>query len=197
MRRESEVASFILNRVLAHTEQPDQHSLQYRVVPAALFSGDVVFARRTPSGRLHVLLADAVGHGLPAAINILPLYFPFDAMSRKGYPISALARELNRRMRDLLPAIALSRRSLVSIDAEAGRRRGLERGESARPDGSAGRTDWGACRLDADGVGYQRRRPEVVRDAAGGFFGGRPVDPVFGWHMGKSDLCRRRSNASG
>lgn len=120
MRRESEVASFILNRVLAHTEQPDGHSLQYRVVPAALFSGDVVFARRTPSGRLHVLLADAVGHGLPAAINILPLYFPFEAMSRKGYPISALARELNRRVRDLFPRDRFVAAILASIDAEAG-----------------------------------------------------------------------------
>lgn len=120
MRRESEVASFILNRVLAHTEAPNGHSLQYRVVPSALFSGDVVFARRTPSGRLHVMLADAVGHGLPAAINILPLFFPFDGLSRKGYPISTLARELNRRIRDLLPVDRFVAATLVSIDAEAG-----------------------------------------------------------------------------
>ncbi len=120
MRRESEVASFILNRVLAHTEAPNQHSLQYRVVPSALFSGDVVFARRTPSGRLHVMLADAVGHGLPAAINILPLFFPFDGMSRKGYPISTVARELNRRIRDLLPVDRFVAATLVSIDAAAG-----------------------------------------------------------------------------
>ncbi|MBI5793023.1 MAG: fused response regulator/phosphatase [Rhodocyclales bacterium] len=120
MRRESEVASFILNRVLAHTEPPNGNALQYKVVPSALFSGDVVFARRTPSGRLHVLLADAVGHGLPAAINILPLFFPFDGMSRKGYPISTVARELNRRIRDLLPIDRFVAATLVSIDAEAG-----------------------------------------------------------------------------
>ena len=120
MRRESEVASFILNRVLAHTEAPNGRSLQYRVVPSALFSGDVVFARLTPSGRLHVLLADAVGHGLPAAINILPLFFPFDGMSRKGYPISTVARELNRRIRDLLPIDRFVAATLVSVDAEAG-----------------------------------------------------------------------------
>jgi CheY-like chemotaxis protein/serine phosphatase RsbU (regulator of sigma subunit) len=120
MRREGEVASFILNRLLAHTEPPDGHSLQYKVVPWGLFSGDVIFARRTPGGRLHVLLADAVGHGLPAAINIMPLFFPFDGMSRKGCPIPTMARELNRRVRDLLPVDRFVAATLVSIDAEAG-----------------------------------------------------------------------------
>ena len=120
MRREGEVASFILNRLLAHTEPPNGHSLQYKVVPSGLFSGDVVFARRTPGGRLHVLLADAVGHGLPAAINIMPLFFPFDGMSRKGCPIPTVARELNRRVRDLLPLDRFVAATLVSIDAEAG-----------------------------------------------------------------------------
>lgn len=120
MRNESEVASFVLGRVLANTEPPDGHSLQYRVVPSVLFSGDLILARRTPSGRLNVLLADAVGHGLPAAINILPLFFPFDGMSRKGLPLATVARELNRRVRDLLPVDRFIAATLMSIDFDAG-----------------------------------------------------------------------------
>jgi CheY-like chemotaxis protein len=120
MRDEREVASFVLGRVLANTEPPDGHSLQYRVVPSVLFSGDLILARRTPSGRLHVLLADAVGHGLPAAINILPLFFPFDGMSRKGLPLATVARELNRRVRDLLPIDRFVAATLASIDFDAG-----------------------------------------------------------------------------
>jgi CheY-like chemotaxis protein len=120
MRSESEVASFVLGRVLANTEPPDGHSLQYRVVPSALFSGDLILARRTPGGRLYILLADAVGHGLPAAINILPLFFPFDGMSRKGLPLATVARELNRRVRDLLPVDRFVAATLVSIDFDAG-----------------------------------------------------------------------------
>jgi hypothetical protein len=108
MRRESEIGAHVLDRVLAHTELPDGRDLQYRVVPSAVFSGDMVLARRTPAGRLHLLLADAVGHGLPAAINILPLFFPFDGMSRKGCTLATVARELNRRVRDLLPSTASS-----------------------------------------------------------------------------------------
>ena len=120
MRSEGEVALFVLGRVLANTEPPDGHSLQYKVVPSSMFSGDLILARRTPSGRLHLLLADAVGHGLPAAINILPLFFPFDGMSRKGFPIAIVARELNRRVRDLLPIDRFVAATLVSIDADAG-----------------------------------------------------------------------------
>jgi hypothetical protein len=67
---------------------------------------------------LHVLLADAWSPA--AAINILPLFFPFDGMSRKGYPISTVARELNRRIHDLLPVDRFVAATLVSIDAEAG-----------------------------------------------------------------------------
>lgn len=116
MRRESEVAAHVLGRVLAHTELPDGESLQYRVQPSAMFSGDMVLARRTPGGRLHLLLADAVGHGLPAAINILPLFFPFDGMARKGCSLATVARELNRRVRDLLPLDRFIAATLVSID---------------------------------------------------------------------------------
>jgi CheY-like chemotaxis protein len=127
MRRESEVASFILNRVLAHTEPPNGHSLQYRVVPSALFSGDVVFARRTPSGRLHVLLADAVGHGLPAAINILPLFFPFDGMSRKGYPISDRGARTQPAHTRSAACRSFRRRDPGQHRRRGGRRRCLER----------------------------------------------------------------------
>ncbi|MCC7311394.1 MAG: SpoIIE family protein phosphatase [Sulfuritalea sp.] len=120
MRREGEVALGVMERVLAHTEPPDGHSLQYRVVASAVFSGDLILARRTPSGRLNLLLADAVGHGLPAAVAILPLFFPFDGMSRKGLPLATVARELNRRVRDLLPVDRFVAATLVSIDSAAG-----------------------------------------------------------------------------
>lgn len=117
LRREGEMASHVLDRVLAHTESPDGHFLQYRVVPSAVFSGDMVLARHTPGGGMHLLLADAVGHGLPAAINILPLFFPFDGMSRKGCSLAMVARELNRRVRGLLPADRFVAATLVSIDS--------------------------------------------------------------------------------
>jgi DNA-binding response OmpR family regulator len=116
MRRESEVAAHVMERVLEHTEKPAPDYLQYRVQPSAMFSGDMVLARRTPGGRLHLLLADAVGHGLPAAINILPLFFPFDGMARKGCSLATVARELNRRVRDLLPIDRFIAATLVSID---------------------------------------------------------------------------------
>lgn len=120
MRRESEIAAYVLGRVLTHTEPSDGRNLEYRVTPSAMFSGDMVLARRTPGDRLHLLLADAVGHGLPAAINILPLFFPFDGMSRKGCSLATVARELNRRVRDLLPVDRFVAATLVDIDPESG-----------------------------------------------------------------------------
>lgn len=121
MLREGQIAAHVLGRVLAHTEPPDGKYLGYRVAPSAIFSGDMVLARRTPGGRLYLLLADAVGHGLPAAINILPLFFPFDGMARKGCSLGAVARELNLRVHDLLPVDRFVAATLVAMDPVSGK----------------------------------------------------------------------------
>ena len=47
--------------------------LRYKVIAADNFSGDVVAACRSPEGRFYALLADATGHGLAAAISVLPV----------------------------------------------------------------------------------------------------------------------------
>jgi hypothetical protein len=118
-----------------------------------------------PAGRLHLLLADAVGHGLPAAINILPLFFPFDGMSRKGCTLATVARELNRRVRDLLPIDRFVAATLVSIDYAEWRVRDLERRQSA---GAAARPRRRVSRrIDSMqmALGPQRRQPGTVRAA--------------------------------
>ncbi|MBK9349475.1 MAG: SpoIIE family protein phosphatase [Sulfuritalea sp.] len=172
-------------------ELPDGRDLQYRVVPSAVFSGDMVLARRTPAGRLHLLLADAVGHGLPAAINILPLFFPFDGMSRKGCTLATVARELNRRVRDLLPIDRFVAATLVSVDTASGVFE-IWNGGNPRHCCSTPRAGEPAHRFHADGAGAQRRQSGAVRDATGGLRSRRPTAAVFRWHLGESGLLRRR-----
>lgn len=80
------------------------------------FSGDVVAVTRTYSGRLHALLADGTGHGLTAALNVLPLIEPFYAMSAKGHSIQTIAVELNRKVYTHLPRECYVAAALVSYD---------------------------------------------------------------------------------
>lgn len=73
-------------------------ALAWAVQPSDAFSGDAVAARRTPSGGLLAMLADATGHGLAAAGSLLPALRAFYAQAEQDRPAGAVAREINCRL---------------------------------------------------------------------------------------------------
>lgn len=85
--------------------------------PAFKFSGDIVMAERSPDGSLKVLLADGVGHGLTAALNVLPLGRAFQSMAQKGFGLAALVTELNHTIRRDLPSHRFVAATLINIDS--------------------------------------------------------------------------------
>jgi hypothetical protein len=96
-------------------------ALTWAVLPSHRFSGDAVAAARTPSGRLLAMLADATGHGLQAAISVLPLLQVFYAMARRDLPLPELTAEMNRRLRAFAPAGVFLAAVAVAFDPAAGR----------------------------------------------------------------------------
>lgn len=90
--------------------------LQWMNTPADVFSGDLVCAMRSPSDILYVMLADAAGHGLSAALSALPMTQIFYGMARKGFPIDSIAKELNHKLLDFLPVERFVAASLAAID---------------------------------------------------------------------------------
>ncbi|MCL4757433.1 MAG: SpoIIE family protein phosphatase [Rhodocyclaceae bacterium] len=84
--------------------------------PAEQLNGDVVAAARTPDGKLHVLLADGTGHGLAAALNVLPTIEPFYSMTSKGFALTTILSELNRKLYSYLPRECYVAASMVVID---------------------------------------------------------------------------------
>lgn len=78
-------------------------SVAYWLSPADNFSGDIVAATRGPGGDLYVLLADATGHGLGAAICTLPVLSVFYSMSETGVSLEWIVREVNRQLLATLP----------------------------------------------------------------------------------------------
>jgi len=85
-------------------------------LPAETFSGDLLCAARAPGDVLNVLLADAAGHGLAAALSAMPLTQAFYSMTAKGFPLSSIAEELNRKLKAILPADRFVAATLASID---------------------------------------------------------------------------------
>ena len=84
--------------------------------PATNMSGDLVITQKYCNERDYVLLADARGHGLPAALPLVPLVQVFSAMSRQGFTVPAIIREMNIRLKLLLPVGNFVAVTLLSID---------------------------------------------------------------------------------
>ena len=85
-------------------------------LPTDTFSGDLLCAARAPDGRLNVMLADATGHGLSAALSAMPLTQVFYGMTAKGFPLASMAAELNRKLKAILPADRFVAATLAAVD---------------------------------------------------------------------------------
>lgn len=62
------------------------------------FSGDLILRATGPDGRAIVMLLDATGHGLSAAITLLPVVSTFQTMIAKGFALQSVLLELNRHL---------------------------------------------------------------------------------------------------
>jgi CheY-like chemotaxis protein len=117
---ENQIAAHVLSRMLSRM-LPSGKKVQYTVIPSGMFSGDIVLAGTTPSGRLNVLLADAIGHGLPAAFSLMPIIPVFDAMTRKGFPLEDILFEINATLKNVMPIGRFIAATAVSVDFVTGR----------------------------------------------------------------------------
>ena len=90
--------------------------LRYAVIPAENFSGDIVAANRSPDGHFYALLADATGHGLTAAISVLPVLALFYRMTKLNRPIREIVLELNFQLKESMPVGRFVAITLVCLD---------------------------------------------------------------------------------
>ncbi|MCU7281524.1 fused response regulator/phosphatase [Pseudomonas peradeniyensis] len=99
---EQRVAKAVFDKV-AHSGCLGASNIRYLQSPYALFNGDLLLAAFTPSGDMHVLLGDFTGHGLPAAVGAMPLAEVFYGMTAKGYGLVETLREMNAKLKRILP----------------------------------------------------------------------------------------------
>ena len=95
-----------------------EDALEQWIRPTVQFSGDIITAARSPADTLHFMLADSTGHGLAAAIACLPAATVFYAMTQKGFGIHAIAREINRKLKQQLPVGRFVAATLVAISPQ-------------------------------------------------------------------------------
>lgn len=102
MLQEQRVAKAVYDNV-AHAGCLSASNIRYELSPMAVFNGDVLLAARKPGGGMHVLLGDFTGHGLPAAIGAMPMADIFYGMTAKGFGIREVLREVNQKLKSILP----------------------------------------------------------------------------------------------
>jgi len=97
------LVSELMKRMMQPERMVDQH-VQYWLESADHVSGDLIAFRRSRNGRLYIMLADSTGHGLPAALNLLPVNHVFYSMVDKGLPVSMIVEEMNWAVKEQSPA---------------------------------------------------------------------------------------------
>jgi serine phosphatase RsbU (regulator of sigma subunit) len=101
---------------MVNAERLADPNLEHWLSSAESLSGDLIACARTPGQTMHVLLADGIGHGITAALNVLPLTQPFYSMTDKGYCIADILQEMNNKVRQVLPVGRFVAVVLFSID---------------------------------------------------------------------------------
>jgi len=112
--RDEEVAEELFTKVVM-AENVELDKLNVMLRPAVTFSGDILMSARSPSGELYILLGDFTGHGLIASIGALPTSEVFRGMTKKGFALSSILKELNRKLYHLLPGDKFLALGAISI----------------------------------------------------------------------------------
>ncbi|MDD2060770.1 fused response regulator/phosphatase [Pseudomonas sp. GD03860] len=128
---EQRVAKAVFDKV-AHAGCLSAPNIRYLQSPYALFNGDLLLAAFTPSGDMHVMLGDFTGHGLPAAVGAMPLAEVFYGMTAKGYGLAETLREMNAKLKRILPVDMFCCALLLNLNFQ---RRVVEVWNGGMPDG--------------------------------------------------------------
>lgn len=114
MIHEQTVARRILSAALS-ARTAVVHDMRVLSKSADVFCGDLVLTARHPDGDLLVLLADFTGHGLSAAIGVLPVADVFSVMTEKGFNPQQILSNINQKLLTLLPTGMFMAACMVKI----------------------------------------------------------------------------------
>lgn len=93
------------------------YGINYLSTPSTVFNGDLIVVANRPHGGVYVMIADATGHGLPAAISAIPATRAFFSMAAKGLSLGEIAREINEVLVRFLPMGMMLAASIFEVRA--------------------------------------------------------------------------------
>ncbi|MBJ7554394.1 ATP-binding SpoIIE family protein phosphatase [Marinomonas spartinae] len=92
------VYDHIINKNIKELDGVEHASLSH-----GKFCGDILMQVVKPNGNLMIMLADATGHGMAAALTIYPMVTTFTSLINKGFSTAAILLELNKKHTQTVP----------------------------------------------------------------------------------------------
>lgn len=120
LKKEEEVAAQLFYTHLLGKSSDQLPGFSRYLIHQADFSGDLVLAKRAPDGRIFCLLADATGHGLSAALTLMPVASQFRAQVEAGGQLAPLVKTINRELNEQLPGDRFVAAILIEINPQQG-----------------------------------------------------------------------------
>ncbi len=127
---EKVLGNVLIERMTRASDLSDEY-LDSWLLPAERMNGDLVAAYRGGDDRLYVMVADATGHGLLAAMMEIPVSQTFYHMTSRGYSLSRIVTSMNSQLRVLMPRDRFVAATLIMVDA---RNRLIEIWNGSAPD---------------------------------------------------------------
>ena len=115
-QKDEELAEQLLSGVIgARNYAPERIGIVKKA--AAIFSGDIQLSVLCPNGDINVLLGDFTGHGLRSSIGAIPLAETFRAMTRKGFSLFEIIKQINQQLYDLLPTDLFLAATFITVSS--------------------------------------------------------------------------------
>ena len=115
--RDLDIAERVLSKI-TNDETFDVTNINYHLSPMEQLNGDIIIVAHKPDGGQVYLLGDFTGHGLGAAIGGMIVFDVFRTMAAKGFSMTRIISEINRKLREVLPTGRFLAAGLVELDAE-------------------------------------------------------------------------------
>lgn len=117
MLKEQVIAEQIYNCVVTGDNITSEHIDSF-LRAVSIFSGDLLLTAYSPDGKLNLLLGDFTGHGLTAAVGVLPAAEVFRAMTAKGFEAPDILASINAKLNRLLPTGMFMTACFVVIETD-------------------------------------------------------------------------------
>ena len=115
---ELSLTEHIMARLVRREAQPAPQFSEW-IEAAFGASGDIIVTTHADNGIRYAMLADATGHGLAAAVTLIPVTNVFYAMTAKGFGVTTIVEEMNRQVRSYCPTERFVALTLIAIDTQS------------------------------------------------------------------------------